>query len=622
MPCIALAKDVPQYAIDKIPQELLKNANAVVRNHEVVFELVSEKKGKKTTKYVVTILKEGAIDLSILSLNYDKLFNVDKIEGVIYDRNGKRVKKIKTEEIKDYSAISGNTLFTDGRVKHINPEYYNYPFTIEYTYSESYNTLFFLPRWIGFEGYNISIESSSLKAIVPSTYNLRYLEKNTIPCQPEKLDNKNVYNWSVENVKAKNYEALSPSYRNIYPLAFLAPSNFELDGINGNMETWNNLGAFMSELLKGLDELPEQTIQEINSLVSQEETKEEKIKKVYQYSQKKNRYISIQEGVGGWQPFPAETVDRLSYGDCKALSNYTKALLKSIGIESYYSRIYAGNTLHSAPIDFSMNDFNHVILCVPCDNDTIWLECTSSDSPAGYMSDFTDDRYALIIKENGGKLVKTPAYSAEENRQTTTGTVQLTGNNSISIDAEVIYTGATYSDESYLLHRDEEDRRKKIINGISIPNFKLKNYKLIDNASLKPSLTKKLQLDATNYCSTMGNRTLLKLNVFNIFNSVPQYARNRKNPVYVQRNYSECDTIRFAIPAELKVEALPKSTTLNTKFGKYQSHTKIQEGQIIYYRYLEINKGTYPKEEFNDFREFLENVSIADNAKSVLISET
>ena len=81
LPCTMLAKDAPQYAIDKIPQELLKNANAVVRHNEVVFELISENKGRKTTKYTVTILKEGAIELSILSLNYDKLFNVDKIEG-------------------------------------------------------------------------------------------------------------------------------------------------------------------------------------------------------------------------------------------------------------------------------------------------------------------------------------------------------------------------------------------------------------------------------------------------------------------------------------------------------------------------------------------------------------
>ncbi|WP_430812801.1 MULTISPECIES: DUF3857 domain-containing protein [unclassified Carboxylicivirga] len=622
LPLITLAKDAPHYAIDNIPQELLRNANAVVRTNDVVFELISENKGKKETKYAVTILKEGAIDLSILKLNYDKLFNIDRIDGAIYDSKGKRVKKIKNEDIKDYSAISGSTLFTDGRVKHIDPEYYSYPFTIEYTYSESYNTLFFLPRWVGFEGYNVSIEHSEFTAIVPSTYKLRYLEKNIAPVQAAMQEDKMVYNWFVNNIEAINYEPLSPNYRKIYPTVFLAASDFELDGIKGNMESWNNLGAFMGRLLEGRDGLPEETIEEIKSLVNNAESKEDKIKKVYRYAQKKNRYISIQEGVGGWQPFPAETVDRLSYGDCKALSNYTMALLKAAGIESYYARIYAGNSLHSAPLDFSMNDFNHVILCVPCDKDTIWLECTSAQSPAGYMGDFTDDRYALIVKDNGGEFVKTPAYTVEENRQTTTGTVKIADNNSIHVEAELVYTGARYGDQSYLLHRDETDRRKKIINGISIPNFQLNNYQLEDKTSPQPSFTKKVQLEASNYCSSMGNRKLLKLNIFNAFNSVPRYARSRNNPVYVQRNYSECDTITFEVPTNLGVEALPKETVLNTKYGKYQSHAVLDQGQITYYRYFEINKGTYPKEEFNDFREFLEKVSMADNAKTVLISET
>ena len=67
-----------------------------------------------------------------------------------------------------------------------------------------------------------------------------------------------------------------------------------------------------------------------------------------------------------------------------------------------------------------------------------------------------------------------------------------------------------------------------------------------------------------------------------------------KNPVYVQRNYSECDTITFEVPTELTVEALPKETTLDTKYGKYQSHAIAKEGQITYYRYFEIKQRHLP----------------------------
>jgi hypothetical protein len=51
-----------------------------------------------------------------------------------------------------------------------------------------------------------------------------------------------------------------------------------------------------------------------------------KAKLIYDYVQQKSRYVSIQVGIGGWKPMDASDVDRLGYGDCKGLTNYTKAL--------------------------------------------------------------------------------------------------------------------------------------------------------------------------------------------------------------------------------------------------------------------------------------------------------
>ncbi|MBI9060786.1 MAG: DUF3857 domain-containing protein [Marinilabiliaceae bacterium] len=614
------AKDAPHYAVDKIPAELKKNANAVIRSEELSFEVLSSSKGKLSTRYAVTILKEGAVNLSVLRLTYDKLKKVSNIEGTIYDAQGKRVKKIKNDEIKDFSAISGATLFSDNRVKYIDPEYYNYPFTIEYAYSTDYNTLFFMPSWSAYNGYNVSVEKSSFSVTCPSSYKLRYRESHVKANIEDNSTTENTmtYQWNIENFKALASEPMSPYIIELVPNVDLAASSFEMDGIKGSLESWKDIGLFMNQLIKDRDQLPQQTIEEVQALVEGIEDKKEVIAKIYQYSQNKNRYISIQEGVGGWQPFPAETVDRLSYGDCKALSNYTKALLKTVGIKSHYTRILAGSRTYSAPKDFSMNFFNHVILCVPCEKDTVWLECTSSHAPCGYMGDFTDDRYALVVTENGGEYIKTPMFSAEENRQAINSTVQINADNGLLVNAEIKYTGAQYGDEYYQMYRDEKDRRKSIISSIDIANFNLINYDLIDNRESTPVFTKKLELEATNYCTKMGDKTLLKLNVFNASDYVPRFVRNRKNPVYIQRNYSECDTIRFEIPENLKVEALPKAIDLETEYGHYRCKAELADDQIIYYRYFQINKGEYPKEAYEPFREFIEQVSTSDNAKTML----
>ena len=47
-----------------------------------------------------------------------------------------------------------------------------------------------------------------------------------------------------------------------------------------------------------------------------------KAEALYRYLQERMRYVSIQYGVGGFQPFSAKDVDKWNYGDCKARNNF------------------------------------------------------------------------------------------------------------------------------------------------------------------------------------------------------------------------------------------------------------------------------------------------------------
>jgi hypothetical protein len=79
--------------------------------------------------------------------------------------------------------------------------------------------------------------------------------------------------------------------------------------------------------------------------------------------QMNTRYISIQLGIGGLQPFDAAFVAKNAYGDCKALSNYMYSLLKEINIKSCYTQIKAGAGEYFFMPDFSTDQFDHIILC-------------------------------------------------------------------------------------------------------------------------------------------------------------------------------------------------------------------------------------------------------------------
>lgn len=611
-----------KYPVSDIPKSLLSNADAVVREKSTIYEMESLSRATATEKYVITILKESALERSIFKEYYSKHTKIGDIEGTIYDADGKKVRRIKNDEIRDFSAISGFSLYDDSRRKLIDPKYNKYPFTVEYTYTRKYFTTYFIPKWTVFEGFNTSVQKAHFSVTVAADYNFRYLEKHlAFKADIKQEADKKTFSWTINDYKAPIFEPFSPPLTDWVPMIMTSPSKFELGNYVGSLANWDSFGRFFYGLISGKDNVPQETVDEIKKITQGLESDYDKVSAIYNYSQRKNRYVSIQMGIGGLQPFNAETVDRLSYGDCKALSNYVLSLLKTVGYNPYYTLVEAGQPSNIDP-SFSNDEFNHVFLCVPIQQDTIWLECTNAHSPCGYIGDFTDDRYALLVKETGGELIKTPVYSAQENLITTTGTINLLPDGNATAQVNMDYSGAFFSDEFALTLQDEKDRKKQVIKSIQIPNFKLSNYDIKCRHTRKPSLSKAMDLDIFGLGSPMGNRLIIKLNALNAITGAPRYMRNRHTDVFIQRNASQSDTITYKLPETISIEALPEPVELESEFGLYKCYAEENNGQIIYYRFFQINKGTYPKEKYEALREFLEKVSAADQAKTMLIKST
>src|SRR6202012_193753 len=187
--------------------------------------------------------------------------------------------------------------------------------------------------------------------------------------------------------------------------------------------------------------LSPQRAAEVKKMTDTIKTDKEKAKFLYKYLQQNVRYVSIQLGIGGYKPFPATFVDEKKYGDCKALANYMRALLKAVNIPSYYAIIRAGTNQEPADFSFNENVFNHAIVCIPFKNDTTWLECTSNTSPFGKLGSFTENRNALLITEDGGKLVNTPRSTMQDNQFNSEVHLVLKPNGGATAELKLLGTG-------------------------------------------------------------------------------------------------------------------------------------------------------------------------------------
>lgn len=606
---------------DKTFAELAKESNAIIRNEETVFTVQALNSGVTRFKTTITVLNENGDRYATLYVPYDKLSKVTSIEGTSYDRFGKKIKKLKNSDIQDISAISNFSVYEDNRAKIASLEYSVYPYTVEFEYEMTQKNMMFYPRWYPQGAEDVSVEKASLEVQMPTGMPLRYREGNlSQPVAKSSNATQDIYRWEVKGLTPIRREPYGPDFAELVPQVITAPATFEVDGYQGSMESWKDFGLWINKLNEGRGTLPPGTIAELKQLTANAKTPEEKVRLVYSYMQGKTRYVSIQLGIGGFQPFEASFVDSKGYGDCKALSNYTQAMLSAVGVKSHYALIKAGEGETGIKVDFPSSQFNHVILCVPMPQDTMWLECTSQTEAAGYNGSFTGDRHALLITPEGGKLVKTTTYGPEENLQARHIRIKLdeTGNGLAKVSTH--YTGLQQESRDGIIHRlKPEEQRKWLYEHIKAPAFEIEKYALAQKKDRVPSVTEDLELSLRGCATLSGKRMFVNLNLLSKWTSVPGQKEKRTMEVVRTMAFKDVDTVEIELPAGYTLEYLPQPMQFKSPFGEYKASAKMDGQRVIYTREMHMGKGRYAPETYAQLVDFYNNIIKADQEKVVLV---
>jgi transglutaminase-like putative cysteine protease len=610
-----------KYPVSSIPEGLKKNADVVKRMEESEFEILNTKETRLHYKYALTILNENGSKYAVFSEMYDKLRHVGSVEGYLYDERGNLIKKMKSKDLSDQSAVS--EFIDDNRVKEYSFYHNTYPYTVEFEASITFDHTFYFPSWSPQEYTHLSVEKAKFIVITPQDYIIRYKAFNYKgePLQSTEK-NKKVYTWSAENIPAINREPYAPRWHEITTTISIAPTEFEVQGMKGNMTSWKEFGKFIYELKKNREELPNDTKQKIISLTANAQTDIEKIQLLYRFLQQNTRYISIQLGIGGWQPFDATYVSKKGYGDCKALSNYMYSLLKAVGIKSYYTLVKAGDYDHYLMDDFPSNQFNHVILCVPLKKDTMWLECTSQTIAPGYMSEFTGNRNALLIDEEGGVLVSTPRYGLRENllvRQVKS-LMDIEGNLNMKVSTR--YSGVQQDDLSMMINALSKEKLEKILQrDLELASYNINDFKYQETKAILPELNEQLDISVNNYGIVSGKRLFICPNLLN--RSDYKFTPDDKRTVDIvfYGEWRDEDDYEIEIPEGYQLETIPQAVSSETKFGTYTSSTKLDGNKIIYHRVREQFSGRFPAKDQAELTKFFEDIYKADRARVVLVKK-
>ncbi|MXV52087.1 DUF3857 domain-containing protein [Pedobacter sp. HMF7647] len=617
-----IANAQTNYAASDIPKNLMIRSNAVIRTHNETVEVKSYTQVIYHVKKAITVFNNNGDVHAAIDIYYTRNREARiNLKGVIYNEFGMPVSKFSDKNLTDESAISDGSLYEDSRVKRFKPAIASYPYTIEYEYEQTFNQSLLLPYWKPIETTGVSVQSArfELKTFPGFSYRLKELNYAGKAISDSTKDFKSTV-WTMHDAPSYRSELYSPHPETFLTSVRITPDKFSYQGVDGSFANWKEFGTWVNEkLLKGRTELPPETIASIKELVSQLPDEKSKAKKIYEYMQQKSRYISVQIGIGGFQPAKAFEVDKLSYGDCKALVNYTQALLNVAGIKSYYCIVQAGSFKRNAPADFATMQFgNHIILCLPFERDTTWLECTSKDIPFGFLSDFTDDRTVIACTESGGKIMHTPYYSPLKNKQIRKANFRIDSLGNADVTMETSFSGTQYENHDALLRLTQTEMIKKFREFYEINNIESAKISFTQNKSANPTAVETAEFTAYNYGVINGGRLYIPLNEVNSSRTINE-LRNRTFPVYINRGYTDVDELTFKLPGDYKIESLPENKVIKQPFGEFSVTIKKDEKSVTYTRSLILKEGNYPAEAYQQLVDFYQEIKEADNSKLVLI---
>lgn len=476
-----------------------------------------------------------------------------------------------------------------------------------------------------------------IEIVVPDGWEAKFTRVNN--AEGEMSQSGNTYRWEVTNPtpwiredSGLGYYALAGYVGiDIHPVAGRAnTSNFEL------FSDWQDVAEYGARVNDVMSK-PDTDIQsKAKELCRDTDTAWEKIVKVSKYAQSLN-YVSISEDLnmgGGNQPFSAKIVFERGYGDCKDMSSLTKAMLESVGVESY-SVWVNGPGRYVNEEWASGGQFNHCIVAIKVDegidNEAVvehpelgrllYFDPTLQDLPVGDLPYYIGDSKVLVLSSENKTLQHLPPSQMKNNliEQKVEYTVEVNGTIYGTIK-ESYHGGAALSKRSLYRNNGSEDFEDlergwlaKRMRDVRIESL------VVDDLFDDSKINLDIEFEAPTYARSIRGRMLVfQPIVCYRTESLPPADEERKTPYKLgSKNLHLHTTIK--IPDGFKVEETGKDLDIESKFGHYIINYTKGEGELIVDLHLKTYFQDVSPEDYPDLVKFSKKILKADQTPVLLM---
>lgn len=385
-------------------------------------------------------------------------------------------------------------------------------------------------------------------------------------------------------------------------------------------KTWDDVAAWY----RGLVAEQLQTSPQIHDAVAQATAgltdERARIRAVYDLVVKKTRYVGLEFGIHGYQPYRTTQVFARKFGDCKDKASLLVVMLREIGVEAslVLARTRHGGDLDAEPA--SLAPFDHAIVYVP--KYDLFLDGTAEFSGADELPAQDQDIPVLIVNE--GKLKRTPVLSAAHNRVATELHVQLDASGAAKLDEHVTVAGevahewrAHYQSPGERLERYGKAWAAKHpgarVVAVDMPGVGDRNRPVDVRAKVDVPDWARVEPAGNAPGSSAGDHLLVLPAIGREADMLRSYARlsARQYDLVLGFPWRQDDKVTVALPAGLTVKRLPEPRTVEAPFGRFTLTAKEVAGAVEVDAALQVDRHRISREDYGAFRRFCADVDAA-----------
>ncbi|MEZ7892843.1 MAG: DUF3857 domain-containing protein [Candidatus Wallbacteria bacterium] len=563
--------------LSKVPDKSkFPNAGGYVIEDEDTYTLNNDGTYKIESHYIFKIFEDRAVDNNI-SLGY--AFERESIKIIMARSIAEdgTVANLDLKDVKEGEAYRGAQFFSN-TYKNITATIPNVKkgsiieYKIEHNVFKPIIDGYFCPGIYFISGEPKLHTKTVIKA--PKTKKLYYAAKNfdrfydkafeiLKPLEKPQIKeegNQIIYTFEANNVPELISEENSPNYKEIVPrIQFSAYENWD------KIYEW-----FNDKFDKFVAESSPEIKKQVQELIKDCKTNDEKVANIYHWIQQQNRYISIKgDIISGLSGHPAKRTFDNKYGDCVDKAILMAAMLNEAGIKAYPTLLNAGGGTWDLDVPHLYT--NHSISFLTYDSKEIFLDCTSQDSRFPFFRSDDHDRNIMIPQLKKHVRAGMPVSEVKIYRDVI---IKKDGGMSVKGKKEVtgIYESSIRSRNKRLKEEKIKEMIKQGLNG-TMPGVELKNLKYTDVMDLSKPVIEEIEYTAPNVAIVADDLILFSVPGYS-FNFAEISLNERKFPIDYDILTRAENIYTFEIPEGYKVKYMPAKFEIKNKTIDFRAEYK------------------------------------------------